>query len=41
MDRLAKAARTIADLAAQDTVEAKHIDRAAKFVVGGMLRESF
>ncbi|MES1213080.1 MAG: hypothetical protein ABUL64_00700, partial [Singulisphaera sp.] len=38
MDRLAKVARTIADLAKSETVEPVHVDKAASFVVGGMLR---
>lgn len=40
-DRLAKVARTVADLAASDFVEPEHVNKAAKFVIGGMLRESF
>lgn len=40
MDRLAKVARTIADLDASDTVEPKHVDFASSFVVGGILREA-
>ena len=40
-DRLAKVSRTIADLDASDHVEARHVDEAASFVVGGMLRDSF
>jgi magnesium chelatase family protein len=39
MDRLAKVARTIADLADSDSVDPPHIDKAASFVVGGMLRD--
>jgi magnesium chelatase family protein len=39
MDRLAKVSRTVADLAGSDTVEANHLDKAAEFVVGGMLRD--
>lgn len=39
MDRLAKVARTVADLAAADLVEPAHVDKAAEFVVGGMLRD--
>jgi magnesium chelatase family protein len=38
MDRLAKVARTVADLEASTTVEPPHLDTAASFVVGGMLR---
>ncbi len=40
MDRLAKVARTVADLADADFIEPSHIDAAAHFVVGGMLREN-
>ncbi|MEW4528270.1 YifB family Mg chelatase-like AAA ATPase [Maioricimonas sp. JC845] len=40
-DRLAKVARTIADLAASDTIEVDHLDEAKSFVVGGLLREAF
>jgi magnesium chelatase family protein len=40
MDRLAKVARTVADLAAKDDVEPEHVTKAASFVVGGMLRVS-
>lgn len=39
MDRLAKVARTAADLANADFVEPIHVATAARFVVGGMLRE--
>jgi magnesium chelatase family protein len=38
MDRLAKVARTAADLEGRDSVEPPDVDRAASFVVGGMLR---
>ena len=41
MDRLAKLARTVADLAEHETVEPEHIDSASRFVIGGMLRENF
>jgi magnesium chelatase family protein len=41
MDRLAKVARTAADLEGSDSTEAKHIDIAAHFVIGGMLRDNF
>ncbi|MEX0678402.1 MAG: YifB family Mg chelatase-like AAA ATPase [Pirellulales bacterium] len=40
MDRLAKVARTVADIAASDEVRAEHLDKAASFVVGGVLRSS-
>jgi magnesium chelatase family protein len=40
-DRLAKVARTIADLDESDRIEPPHVDEAAGFVVGGMLREAF
>lgn len=38
MDRLAKVSRTIADLANSEQIEPHHVDKAASFVVGGMLR---
>ena len=41
MDRLAKVSRTIADLEASDQVEPKHVDRAALFVLGGVLQQEF
>jgi magnesium chelatase family protein len=41
VDRLAKVARTIADLCDSDNVESNHIEEAASFVVGGMLRNHF
>lgn len=41
MDRLAKVSRTIADLANDDSVELKHLDKAATFVVGGILRDQY
>ncbi len=41
MDRLAKVARTIADLNGADQVEPKHIEKAATYVVGGLLRDAF
>jgi len=37
-DRLAKVARTIADLDEHEQTEPKHVTEAASFVVGGMLR---
>jgi len=40
VDRLAKVARTVADLDGSDEIQAKHITTAARFVVGGMLRGS-
>jgi len=39
-DRLAKVARTVADLADSDTIEPEHLDEAASFVVGGLLRSA-
>jgi magnesium chelatase family protein len=41
MDRLAKVARTVADLADEDQVEPSHIDKSASFLIGGVLRDSF
>jgi len=41
MDRLAKVSRTIADLAEVECVESVHIEKAATFVIGGMLRGNF
>ena len=41
MDRLAKVARTIADLDGIEKVQEAHIQKATTFVVGGVLRESF
>lgn len=38
MDRLAKVARTVADLAGKDDPEQAHVETAASFVLGGMLR---
>jgi magnesium chelatase family protein len=38
IDRLAKVARTVADLAGSDDVEPQHVRKAATFVVGGVLR---
>ena len=40
MDRLAKVARTVADLAGTDEIRSDHIDKAATFVIGGLLREA-
>lgn len=40
MDRLAKVARTVADLAESAQVQPEHIEKAASFVVGGMLRDA-
>jgi len=41
MDRLAKVARTVADLHSKDEIEPKHVEKAASFVIGGMLRSNF
>jgi magnesium chelatase family protein len=39
MDRLAKVARTIADLADSDALDTPHLEKAATYVIGGILRE--
>jgi len=41
MDRLAKVARTVADLDASECVEQQHVTKAASFVIGSMLHEAF
>lgn len=41
IDRLAKVARTIADLDGATTVDPQHVDAAASFVIGGLLRDAF
>ncbi len=41
MDRLAKVSRTVADLFNVDQVESGHVNKAAEYVVGGMLRANF
>ncbi|GBD36905.1 Competence protein ComM [bacterium HR36] len=41
MDRLAKVARTVADLSESDRVEARHVLKAARYVIGGLLRHGF
>lgn len=41
MDRLAKVARTIADLAQKDIIEPEHVEKAVTFVIGGILRNSY
>jgi len=41
MDRLAKVSRTVADLATSEEVQPVHMDTAASYVVGGILREAF
>jgi magnesium chelatase family protein len=38
VDRLAKVARTVADLAGAERVEPPHVKEAARFVIGGLLR---
>jgi magnesium chelatase family protein len=40
-NRLAKVARTIADLNDADKIDIPHVDEAAQFVVGGILRDFF
>jgi magnesium chelatase family protein len=41
MDRLAKVARTVADLAGAPHVEPLHLTKGSSFVIGGILREAF
>lgn len=41
MDRVAKVARTIADLDESDSILPKHVDEAAQFVLGSDMRASF
>jgi magnesium chelatase family protein len=41
MDRLAKVARTVADLEGARQVQAFHLSKASHYVVGGLLRDSF
>lgn len=41
MDRLAKVSRTVADLKDSKEVDAAHVQKAAEFVVGGVLRDRF
>jgi len=41
VDRLAKVARTVADLAESDMLMPDHVDRAAQFVLGGPMRKAF
>lgn len=41
MDRLAKVSRTIADIEAANEVEPIHVSKAAKFVIGGVLRDNY
>ena len=40
MDRLAKVARTVADLAGNDEVEPEYVEKAVAYVIGGVLRAS-
>ena len=41
MDRLAKVARTIADLEASTQIQPSQVQRASSYVVGGILRDQF
>ena len=41
MDRLAKVARTVADLEGSEQVEPRHVEVSSRYVVGGLLREGF
>lgn len=40
-DRLAKVARTIADLVDSDVISAPHVAKAEKYLIGGILRDAF
>ena len=40
MDRLAKVARTVADLAASESVDPRRVEKAAGFLIGGILRDA-
>ncbi len=40
-NRLAKVARTVADLNGSQTIDVPHVDEAKSFVVGGILRDLF
>ena len=40
-NRLAKVARTVADLNDADKIDTPHVDEAAQFVIGGMFRDFF
>ncbi len=41
MDRLAKVSRTIADLCDSEQIHSQHVEEAASFVIGGILRDAF
>jgi magnesium chelatase family protein len=41
MTRLAKVTRSVADFDQADMIEPKHVDGAARFVIGGLLRDLF
>ena len=41
MDRLAKVARTIADLEGSSQIQPPQVRKASSYVVGGILREQF
>lgn len=41
MDRLAKMARTVADLQDSETVESGQVGKAATYVIGRILRDAF
>jgi magnesium chelatase family protein len=40
MDRLAKVARTVADLVDSEAIEPPHVRKAASYVIGGLLRDA-
>ena len=39
MDRMAKVSRTIADLNDKTDIETDHVNQAAKYMIGGLLRD--
>lgn len=41
VDRLGKVSRTVADLAGSEDVQPEHLEKAASFVICGILRSGF